>query len=372
MESVKKDMKCLSLYLVALAMLVGLLTGCSQSSSKSDASRSTATTSNQLKNDKTMVDSTGAKVKVPSQINKIADAWPAHNEIVAMLGSADKIVATIDSKQQYPWLYKVFPEMNKAQTLFTQTTVNTEQLAAQKPDIIFTSVNPQFVSKTKELKIPTMQLIFQNYNDLKKVITTTAQALGGDAQNKADQYNAYLTNKLKEVKAKTSQIPDAQKPKILHIGTFKPLVIDGKDTIVDEWIQAAGGKNAAEISGNQKPASMEQIIKWDPDMIIVGKTAFSDQQNAIKSLDTLYKNEQWKRISAVKNKNVYINPMGAFLWDRYGMESALQFQWLAKQLHPDQFQNFDMVKETRQFYKTFMNYDLSKEEANKILNAQNP
>jgi iron complex transport system substrate-binding protein len=89
-------------------------------------------------------------------------------------------------------------------------------------------------------------------------------------------------------------------------------------------------------------------------------------------LDELYSNPQWSQVNAIKNKKVYVNPMGVFLWDRYGMESALQFQWLAKMLHPDQFKDLDMVKETQNFYKTFLNYNLTADEANKILNAQNP
>ncbi|MBO1684399.1 ABC transporter substrate-binding protein, partial [[Clostridium] scindens] len=70
------------------------------------------------------------------------------------------------------------------------------------------------------LGIPTVQLIFQNYDDLKKVVNITAQTLGGDAQSKADKYNSYLDNRLKSVKAVTSKIPDSQKPKILHIESF--------------------------------------------------------------------------------------------------------------------------------------------------------
>ncbi|WP_058952914.1 ABC transporter substrate-binding protein [Clostridium tyrobutyricum] len=356
---------------IVMLSVVSLLAGCGQASTNSNKSSSENSTKQESKQT-VVTDSTGAKVTVPNKITKIADAWPAHNEIVAMLGGSSKIVATIDSKKAYPWLYKVFPDMNKAQTIFTNTTVNTETLAKLKPDVLFIPTESKLLAKTKELGIPTVQLIFQNYDDLKKVVNITAQTLGGDAQFKADKYNSYLDNRLKSVKAVTSKIPDSQKPKILHIESFKPLTIDGKDTIVDDWIQAGGGKDAAEISGNKKPASMEQVLKWNPDIIIMGKSVLNDKNSPIKSLDELYSNPQWSQVNAIKNKKVYVNPMGVFLWDRYGMESALQFQWLAKMLHPDQFKDLDMVKETQNFYKTFLNYNLTADEANKILNAQNP
>ncbi|MCI1857598.1 MAG: ABC transporter substrate-binding protein [Sporolactobacillus sp.] len=357
----------------SLLLLVGLLASCAQSgSSGSGSSTASSSSAASTQKKKVITDSTGTKVTVPSKINKIADAWPAHNEIVGMLGSADKIVATIDSKQQYPWLYKVFPEMDNAKTIFTKTTVNTDTLAQLNPDILFTSPNPQLIKKTKELGIPTMQLIFQNYNDLKKIVSITAKTLGGAAPAKAKKYNTYLTTQLSQTKAITDQISESQKPRILHIETFKPLVIDGKDTIVDEWIRAGGGRDAAGIAGNQKPASLEQVIKWNPDVIVVGKSAFTDPKTTFKNLQALYKNPQWSQIKAVKNHKVLINPMGVFLWDRYGMESALQFQWLAKTLHPKQFEDLDLVKETQTFYRDFLNYDLTIAEANKILKSQNP
>ncbi|MCH3964787.1 MAG: ABC transporter substrate-binding protein [Clostridium sp.] len=351
--------------LIIIFSAVFLFAGCGKTSTNS------GNTAQESKGN-VITDSTGAKVTVPEKINKIADAWPAHNEIVAMLGGSDKIVATIDSKKAYPWLYKVFPDMDKAKTIFTNTTVNTETLAQLKPDVLFMPTESKLLAKTKELGIPTVQLIFQNYDDLKKVVNTTAQVLGGDAKDKADKYNSYLDERLKAVKEVTSKIPDSQKPKILHIESFKPLTIDGQKTIVDDWIQAAGGKDAAEIEGNKKPASMEQVLKWNPDIIIMGKSVLNDKNSPIKTLDQLYSNPQWSQVNAVKNKKVYVNPMGVFLWDRYGMESALQFQWLAKLLHPDEFKNLDMVKETQKFYKEFLNYDLTADDALKILNAQNP
>lgn len=228
------------------------------------------------------------------------------------------------------------------------------------------------LAKTQELGIPTVQLIFQNYADLKKVVDTTAQTLGGSAPAKAAQFNTYLDNRLKAVTAVTSKIPDNQKPSILHIESFNPLTIDGKGTIVDEWIKASGAKDAAQITGNKRPVSLEQVLKWNPDIILVGQSTLTDKSSPIKTLDQLYSNKQWSQVNAVKNKKVYINPAGVFLWDRYGMEAALQFQWLAQFLHPAQFQNLNMIKETQKFYKEFLNYDLSSTDAKKILNGQNP
>jgi ABC-type Fe3+-hydroxamate transport system substrate-binding protein len=83
---------------------------------------------------------------------------------------------------QHPHSGAADPALNSAQTVFTSTTVTTEKLTATRPDVVFVSNNSQIAAKTTELGIPTLQLIFQNFDDLKKVVTTTADVLGPDAQ----------------------------------------------------------------------------------------------------------------------------------------------------------------------------------------------
>lgn len=57
------------------------------------------------------------------------------------------------------------------------------------------------------------------------------------------------------------------------------------------------------------------------------------------------------------------------MWDRNTPEEALQIQWAAKIFWPDKFKDIDIIKETQSFYKQFFDYDLSTEDAQKIINA---
>jgi iron complex transport system substrate-binding protein len=70
--------------IVALgALSAALAAGCAQPSGASAAAAGTHQ----------VVDSTGASISVPCTVTRIADAWPAHNEVVQMVGAGDKIVA---------------------------------------------------------------------------------------------------------------------------------------------------------------------------------------------------------------------------------------------------------------------------------------
>lgn len=56
-------------------------------------------------------DINGNAVEIPDQVNRIADLWPANNQVVLLLGGADKLVGTVETIQQRPWFAKVYPRI---------------------------------------------------------------------------------------------------------------------------------------------------------------------------------------------------------------------------------------------------------------------
>src|SRR5262249_51926502 len=149
-------------------------------------------------------------------------------------------------------------------------------------------------------------------------------------------------------------------PSVVHFEKLQPLRVDGRTTIIDNWITLAGGRNgAAELEGNQKEISIEQLLIWDPDVIIVGAT--------VPEVEQLKADPRWAKLKAVQNGRIYVNPKGVFPWDRYGPEETLQVQWAAKTLHPDLFKDVDVEAELKAFYKTFFRYDLTDDDVRSIM-----
>lgn len=357
--------KCNKAIFILALLSIFLITGCSNSTVNKKTEEAPKT--------QTITDASGKTVEVPLKIEKIGDAWQAHNEVLCMLGSGNKIVSTILTEKMRPWLYKINPQMKNTATVFEANSVNTEELLKTKPDIVFTPLNDKSADKVSELGIPAVQLNFTNFNELKDCFKLTGSILGDDAKKKADDYISYLDDKLDAITSITSKIPKEQKPKVLHVTSLSPITIDGSNTIINAWIEAAGGINAAgDVSGNNKEVSMEQVLQWNPDIIILSSNTLMKVSNSQKNIDQILSDKAWQQVNALKNNKVYFNPDGAFYWDRYSAEEALQIQWAAKIINPDKFQNIDIVKETRNFYKTFLNYDLSEEEANKIINDEPP
>jgi iron complex transport system substrate-binding protein len=146
---------------------------------------------------------------------------------------------------------------------------------------------------------------------MNKCILETANVLGDkEALERAQEYNAYLYSKLKSITNVSSKIPYDKRPKVLHLVSLSPLCVDGGGTAVSAWIEAAGGVNAAEEvkGGITQEVSMEQILKWNPDIIILSVNAKSKEKEQIMN------SESWNKIKAVQNNKVFVNPEGAFVW----------------------------------------------------------
>lgn len=364
--------------LLAAVMCASIFTACgntkdqqtsTESSSAVETSVSEAASSEAASSKKgetrTVTDMKGVKVEIPMEVNTYVESWFAHNEVDLMLKKADGMLITCASPEKFQWMYAICPNFYKAVSTEFSTDMNLEEIIAAKPDVVFGS-NEDYREMFTNAGIPFINCMFTNYDELKKSVKLTAEVFGGDAVKISDDYVAYLDERTAWVAERTASIPEDQKLSVAHGSAVYELNFDGANTIIDEWIKFSGGKNAAgqEVEGNLKNISIEQVMAWDPDVIITGKP--HDEVEKIMS------DPAWANLAAVKNNRVYSNPKGAFAWDRYGVDAALQPQWCAQILYPDLFTDFNIKDEVKKFYSTFLGYNLSDDEAQMILDCKTP
>jgi iron complex transport system substrate-binding protein len=293
---------------------------------------------------------------------RIADLWFAHNEVTAMLGASDRVVATVARPDAYPWLYRMSPALSGAK-VFPAGAPEPETLLATGASLVFipSDVSPE---PARAVGLKVFDVSFSDTRTMGISLDTTAEVLGTErARTAVADYKAHLAEILRRVGSRVDGLPDDKRPRVLHLASIEPLRADGAETIIDEWIRRAGGRNAADgLVGNLKNVSLEQLIKWQPDLIIVGGNN--------KALPT--SGGGWEALNAVREGRVLRNPMGVFNWDRYSTEFALQVLWTAKAIHPQQFADVDLPQEVRSFYKRHFGYDVSDDDANRILSALPP
>jgi iron complex transport system substrate-binding protein len=281
-----------------------------------------------------------------------------------MLDQAVGMTMTNCSEANFPWMYKVCPNMKKA-TYSEGEDPNFSEVVALGSQVMFSQVD-DLRAKCEEVDVPMINVMFKTFDEMEKSVSLTAEVLGDDAIEIAKAYNKDLKEVLTDIKDKTDKLTDAEKPKVLTGNSVYKLDLDGKGTIISDWIDACGGIQVVEGDTTGKTTaeySLEQIIAWDPDIIIT---------DVPSQVDEILADLDWAAISAVQKKQVYVNPQGVFMWNRYGVEELLQLKWASKLFHPTLFEDVDIEQAVMDFYKTYLHYDLTAEEAQLIIAAKDP
>ncbi|AKP67838.1 ABC transporter substrate-binding protein [Companilactobacillus ginsenosidimutans] len=344
-----RNKKSIIIALLAVLLFVGVGVGSIQANTSAAS------------NTRVVKDNKGKKVTIPKKVKRVADLWHANNPILLMLGGEKDLVATTQLIHDNKLLTKLYPSVKKQAVPFNGDSINTEELIAQKPDVVIGS-DPAQIETIRKAGIPAVNSMFQDYKGMKKTVTLTGNILGGKAVKNAKIYNQQLTDDIEEVGNLTR---GAGTPSVLHIVNKSDLTkVDGRKTIVDQWIKTAGGKNAIKSKGNMISVSAEEIIKSNPDIIIVGNTTSK------KALKALKKDSRFKSLKAVKHNKVYGNPTCIFQWDRYSVESDLQLWWAASKIHPSEMKDFSVEQKTAAFYQAYFNHKFSKKQIKQILNGE--
>ena len=366
MGNLKKMTGMVSLLLAAVFLLS--LTGCQSGGSGSKSAQTPGT--------KTVTDLVGNQVSIKNNVERIATVpIPWATVVFAVDGSGKRIVGMHPSAMkayQKSILSTISPEMAEANSTFVDNNfnVNYEEIAKLKPDVVaIWDYQPEVGKKLAELGIPAVALKYGTLEDVQNGIRLLGEILNQQERTAAlikyhQDTNDYLV-------AKGNELAGKHKTKVLYIRDEQLQVATGQ-SVNRIMIETAGGVNVAnEAAGdNWKKVTMEQVIAWNPEVIILSN--FSEVLP-----EDLYKNkfqgQDWSKIDAVKNRRVYKAPMGIYRWDAPCVETPLMIKWLGKVLNPETFSDYDMRNELQTFYQQFFNYKLSDAELDKILNsALNP
>jgi iron complex transport system substrate-binding protein len=118
-------------------------------------------------------------------------------------------------------------------------------------------------------------------------------------------------------------------------------------TPAGESIDEAGAINVATPlgRGTELRISRAQLLEWDPPIIIAERRSF---------YDALRRSPAWRRLAAVRNKRIYLEPNNPFGWieDPSGINRLIGLYWLSSLFYPDATQE-DLRAATCDFYEKF-------------------
>lgn len=319
---------------------------------------------------RTFTDTSGVQVQVPADVEKVGEQFPAHTVTTIMLGDGAKLAAIPPNVRTLPFLKKVYPQIASVPELFqADGSVNVEELFNAKVDVVFAFDGGAPLAPFKSAGMPAVTVGFASYDQLAQSVTLAGDIYGGDAVKRAKAYVDYLHRNVDLVTSRLANLPDSSLPTVLHISAYPPISVDGAGGSTDLWIRVAGAKNAVADVKGRGTITPEQLLRLDPDVIIL-QAPGGDQGLVAGSgqavLDQLATLPGWNDLKAVKNHRVIINPQGMYPWERASPEAALQVLFAAKALHPDLFQDIDMRTEARNFYRDMFDYTPTDQELDAI------
>jgi iron complex transport system substrate-binding protein len=314
-------------------------------------------------------------VEYPENPQRLAAIYGPSYELLTMLGAEDRIVVRADVQTaDFPWAEKVFSRITEVPMLKNvHTAVNFEELMNYEPDMVYTFPRQSELNQLAKAGVAALAgETGETLDDVKEQVRNYASTLGGDAEERAEEYCQYFDEKLEWVKERTADIPEEEWPKVYYAGV-DVLTTYGKYSDIIEVIEAAGGiaVSADLEAGNRTQIDYEQLMDWNPDVIFIDHGGMNDGKTVEEIREEILGDSVYQSLTAVKNSEIYMSPSGVFYWDM-GLQKILLVMNMAKILHPDEFADLDMEAEVMNFYQEFYGYQLSREEATRILNREDP
>jgi len=243
--------------------------------------------------------------------------------------------------------------------------INRESLLAVRPEIVLAWKNDASAKLAEEAlgqsKIPTVYLDLERIENIPTSLAFLGELL--DKKDRANKLVEYSKNAIAKTKDALAKIPQNKRPVVYYAEGVDGLATECEDSSHYETIKFAGGINPHKCRSKNgmglEKVSMEQVMSYNPDIIIIQEKIF---------FDTVKSDVKWKNIKAVKNGEVYLVPKAPFNWvDRPpSFMRLLGVQWVQKAIFKNK-SDAEFKKTAKEFYKLFLNVELGDAQISSII-----
>ena len=319
-----------------------------------------------------MTDMEGRKVVVPKKITRVMGMSPVGTILVYTLSpqllvgwnyqpDPGELALIAEPYRHLPVLGGWYGKNNSG---------NLEEIIKAHPDVLISMGDTMGTTVVERVQSQTHIPVFVLSGDLKKLPDTymkAAELMGNEAR--ATQLAAECRKTIAEIEDKIKTVPYAKRRRVYYAEGTTGLETEPANSMHSESLDFAGAANVATVPNQQgyghTPVSMEQVLLWNPEVIIGG---YDHTTSPSEFYTKVWTDPAWSRIRAVRNREVYETPQYPFCWiDRPpSVNRIIGIKWLANIFYPDLF-HYDLRKETRQFYETFYHVKLSETQLDQIL-----
>lgn len=308
-------------------------------------------------------DSTGRTVTLPTTITRVAISGPLSQVYVLPL-AADLLVGVSrafaqDAATYLPEAVMELPELG--QLYGGKREMDLEALLAAAPDVVIDvgeqkgSMAEDFENLTQQTGIPfihidaTVNTSAEAYRTLGKLLNrqTQAEELASFCEKVLSDINDMMARVDAEGRRKTGLycLGDAG-VNVLAEGSFHSETFN---TLVDNLAKLEDVVS----NGDGNEVDLEQILLWDPDVIIFSPDSIYDDVGTMAA---------WQTSKAISTGEYYKTPYGPYGWlsSPPAVQRYLGLLWLGALLYPEDV-TYDLQESVTEYYRLFYSCDLTDE-----------
>lgn len=320
----------------------------------------------------TVMDCIGRKVDIPAEPEKVAVLDSFSGEAAVLMGGGPQIATCPNGTKSDLILAEIAPEITDVPVIMSGGAFNAESLISLGADIVLVKLSLYQAEGEKEklesLGIPYLVVDYSSMQEQIYALRMVGTAFGSEAADRADRIAEYYSSVIERAQEISSGIPDSQKMRVYH-SINQVVMTDGADSIGNDWITcvgaldvSAGNEAEMKFENNDYYAGLEQIFKWDPDVVIC---------NEASTKDYLLTDSKWTELRAVRENKVYNIPVSATRWGQRGsVETYLAILWLGTTIYPEYYSSVDLRKEVADYYSNVIGINIDDNMWEKIISGQ--
>jgi iron complex transport system substrate-binding protein len=299
---------------------------------------------------RTVTDAAGRRVEVPARIERVyAAGGPASVLLYAL--APEKLLGwtrppTPEERAYLPGRYAGLPTLGRLTG--RGNTANVEVVLRARPDIVldYGSVTATYVSLADRVQQQTgvPYLLFDGrLSAIPDALLAVGDLLG--LADRAAELARYAERVLADTDRRVAAIPPEKRPVVYYARGPRGLETASKGSINVESLERLGARSAAGAGAGLAAVSIEQVLAWDPEVIIAMDPAFGAEVRV---------DPRWRDVRAVRERRVHVVPQHPFPWVDFppSVNRLIGLRWLGQVLYPDRFGE-DIREEARAFYALF-------------------
>ncbi len=242
-------------------------------------------------------------------------------------------------------------------------TANLEAVLQAKPDLILDvgTISDTYTSLADRVQSQTgiPYVLLDGRLEATATAYRTVGAIVGESE-RAERLATYADNTLNTIRTRIATIPEAQRPRVYFGRGSRGLETGLSGSINVESLAVMGARNVAgERKGGLATVSLEQVLAWNPEVIVTIDQAF---------FRAVRQDAAWSSVAAVRAGRVHLAPSLPFGWIDFppSVNRLIGLHWLGRVLYPDHFKD-DIRALAASFYREFYHVDVSASELDTIL-----